>query len=493
MRPGPLPPAARRWEDPWALAVALAFGILSSVSRPFVANQNTYLVHAARISGRFDELATDWFANTTDPTPVFSTVAAVILRLAGPFGLVVANAAMGTCFLHALTIAAEKAVAPGNARAPRPLVAALLAAVWFSMPRVRPIVFDGVAEQYVHQEFFQPASFGVLLVAAFASFAAARATRGLILMAAAVWFHPTYAFSFFALALAVVLTSPGSLVLRAARVAVAAASVLPPLIYTWIQFIPTSPEHRTAAQSVLVEWRLPHHAIPERWFDETVVLRMFLVAATLLVCRRVVRAQLSIILAVMLMGTLLALAFPGAQSLRLLFPWRISAWLTPISFAVLVHRCLSAVYVRSPRTVTWVTVVVAGWALAGGAVNGVERMKQPASARVELAKTLRSRRTSGPIGTVLIPTEWEDIRLNAKLPVFVDFKSHPFRDVQSFYAASPTERCSRLSELLKRDRSIEWILSPPEFTFECGSARKIIESRAGKIHQVMPRQDATSA
>jgi hypothetical protein len=492
-RLGTAPP----WESRATLAVALAFGILSSLSRPFFSNQHTYLARAARRSGSFEELASDWFANTTDPTPVFSTVAALLIRAAGPFALVAANALAGACFLYGLTVSAERIRASGVARTPRPVIAALLAVVWFSLPRMRAVVFEGVAEQYVHREFFQPASFGVLLIVAFAAFSAGWFTRGILLAAAAVWFHPTYAFSFALLTLAVLVASPESIERRAVWAGVAAASILPPLIVAWIQFMPASMEQLALAQAILVESRLPHHAIPERWFDGAVVMRLLLVAATVLTCRRAAYTQLWIVAGAVVVLAFLAHLFPEARSLRLLFPWRVSSWLTPIAFAVLLHACVSPLYLRSPRYVTLATVVLAGWAAVRGAMDGLERLEKPASPGLALARTLRNRLPPGPIRTVLIPPEWEDVRLNAKLPVFVDFKSHPYRDMEvlgwwervvaarAFYAGSPAERCSRLNDILKLDASIGWILSPPAKTVTCPRTRILLPTPAGSIHEVV--------
>src|SRR5580704_7472678 len=51
----------------WAVISAAAFGLAPL----YYSNQNQYFLHGLAAAGRGD-LATDWLANTRDPTPPFS-------------------------------------------------------------------------------------------------------------------------------------------------------------------------------------------------------------------------------------------------------------------------------------------------------------------------------------------------------------------------------------------------------------------------------------
>jgi len=80
VRSVPLALRSNRTSRVWpivSVAAVLVASIGVGFGRPFQLNQNTYLLHA--VGPSLSQLRNDWFLHTTDPFPIFTSVA----RLAG--------------------------------------------------------------------------------------------------------------------------------------------------------------------------------------------------------------------------------------------------------------------------------------------------------------------------------------------------------------------------------------------------------------------------
>jgi hypothetical protein len=106
--------------------------------------------------------------------------------------------------------------------------------------------------------------------------------------------------------------------------------------------------------------------------------------------------------------------------LALLFPWRITTLLVPIAITVIVARWM-------PALPTVLLVGVAGLVAAIGLAGTLAPVAEdPAVAVVQQAR---------PQGVGLIPLGAENVRLNARVPVYVDWKSPPYagEDLQEWW------------------------------------------------------------
>src|SRR5205085_10071677 len=116
--------------------------------------------------------------------------------------------------------------------------------------------------------------------------------------------------------------------------------VLPVAIDSVIRFAPTTREQFEQAQRILVEFRLPHHAIVGRWFDWIAGLQVAGIAVGLIALRR---SRLFPVLLIAFLGgvSLTALQIvTGSNTLALLFPWRISVLLVPVATVALLARAI---------------------------------------------------------------------------------------------------------------------------------------------------------
>jgi uncharacterized protein DUF6798 len=320
----------------------------------------------------------------------------------------------------------------------------------------------GVAGQYVLGPVLQPSAFGVLLVVAVCLFARGRPFLAVVCVVAGAVFHSTYLLPAGLLTLGFVcaLLAEGQLRQGLAAGALALVLALPVVIFVLVTFGPTSRATFAAAQDVLVNVRIPHHTQPELWIDPISAVQIgWMVLALVLVWR----TRLFLALAVpFLLAVLLTLAQVAGHSntLALVFPWRVSSVLMPVATALILARLttlrflpLDGLAARVVSAVVAVVLVAGGvWIMAGRqgfatsdaelpVMNFVRDHKKPGDVyllRVQLPGLVKA--TRGSLATDfqplsdkkrdprVIPVGLQRFRLYTGAPIYVDFKSVPYKD-----------------------------------------------------------------
>jgi hypothetical protein len=111
----------------------------------------------------------------------------------------------------------------------------------------------------------------------------------------------------------------------------------------------------------------------------------------------------------------------GLTKLALLFPWRISVFLVPISATVLIVEAAVIAGQRAVDLLRWPLVALA---VAFAFIGSAGSLLSTSPATSDPATVLvRASRVSG-VG--LIPLELENVRLNAAVPIYVDWKTTPY-------------------------------------------------------------------
>ncbi len=148
------------------------------------------------------------------------------------------------------------------------IIAVHSAALRFLLSRVIgeewTFVFEGgVAGQRVLGVVFQPSTFGVLLVLSLYLFLKDRLLLSLVAAVVATYFHPTYLLSAGILVCAYL----GTIILldrdirKAAYVGFTALILVSPVLIYVIRSFALSNQAAQEAQAILVQFRIPHHAI----------------------------------------------------------------------------------------------------------------------------------------------------------------------------------------------------------------------------------------
>ena len=455
------------------LAWTVMFALSTTQAPPYYSNQNQYLLHGLAAAGD-GNLGDDWLANTLSPTPAFDALVTVTARHLGEGLFPVYYALLqGAYFVSLLGIATHVA---GDRLAPRTrcLVAALLflahAAVlrWASFQVFGwdyPCYAQGwLAAQYVLGPVFQPSAFGVFLVVALHQFLRGRPVVAVTCAALAVTLHPTYALSAGLIVLGILATLRGEGRTRQAVIcgALFAVLVLPTVVYVGSTFRSTNPEMAQAVQSLLVNVRIPHHAIPAVWFDGVTAVQLVAIVVGVALTRG---TRLFPVVRILAVGSLLLTVVQlgsGSDTLALMFPWRSSVILIPVATAVILTRLVTLARPRlDGRATVAVSVALITACAASGAMLMLTRQGYPVQPNeaglLEFVRTHKRpgdvyllpvvvpkppQRWSGSLSSDfkpaaaprllgrVIPADLQRFRLVTRAAVFVDFKAIPYKDVE---------------------------------------------------------------
>jgi hypothetical protein len=466
----------------WAAAFAAACG----QPQLYFSNQNQYFLHGLAAAGRGD-LVHDWLANTRDPTPVFSTGVAWIYAHVGEWGFYAIYAVLQGVYFISLVALIDAAFGLPRSRPARFVLLTLLVAVggcatrWASLyvsgtllptylhRPLNPIdvpryLQQGLASQYLLAQGLQPSAFGVLLLASMACFARGRPIVAALFAAAGCAVHATYlvAAALLTVTYLLVLLRNGRWLMAFLVGALTLLAVAPIVLNIHAEFAPTSSEQAAEAQRLMVDVRLPHHAVVSQLWDRSAKWQVAWLAVAILLTIRTWLFALMFIPAVLATLLTLARAVPespavmawlGAhgvapdmldkltiwsRTLALLFPWRISAILIPVATAVVIARLVAALTpypgraewlgwaARLPAAVLLVAAVGGGLYITlrePGLVWPTDDRELPALAFVE------SHRKPGEV-YLIPPDELERFRLATGAAVYADWKAIPYKDVE---------------------------------------------------------------
>lgn len=462
-----LPPLSRFAGLGWLQAFlwGAAFAIAYVQAPPYYSNQNQYFLHGLAAHGRGD-LAHDWLANTRDPTPIFSAAVGWMYSNLGEWSFVATyGVILGVYFVSLIglidaTIGLPQSAAPRFVYLTVLVVLAAAGARWLSLWCTRidiPRMLNyGVAGQYVLGSGLQPSVFGVLLIVSMAAFVRKHLVGAVAAIAASCSLHATYLLpaALITTAYMVVLVRDGRLRASLLLGAGTLLSVLPILIFGLVAFAPTTPEQFNEAQRLLVFERIPHHCVVAEWWDWAAKLQVaWLIIGIVLA----IPTRLFPLLAIPTMGGLaltLVQITSGSSALALIFPWRISAVVIPVATAVIVARVvnLAAAHLGHRSAIGAATVLVG--AIVSGIYLSKPGLAYPSDeAEWPLLNFVREHRQPGdvyfvpitipvkgvalggslilrPVGKTRVPVNLQRFRLSTGAPIYVDFKSIPYLDVE---------------------------------------------------------------
>jgi len=439
----PVPKVAANWHR--ILLEILLFGALFIILNPplpyYTSNQNAHLLRGLE-DGGMPQLKNDWLAETTDPYPVFSALVAVTSRFFAPWMFAVYQMILAGLYIVTLCNISEKALGLDASRRMHLamclllLHSVLLSNKWVDGNGSR-LLTDGVAGQYILHNYFQPCSFGVFLLLAIDAFLSDRFGWAAAALAAAATFHTTFLL-------------PAGILLLAfwwARwrepdrlnswryVMLGSLLLLPITLYMAIAFVPSNAATANEAANVLFLYRMTYHTRWQVCFRQKDLVRLIMIAGSLFIARGSRLFQV-LIGAVALGGVLTVIEIlTENRFLALQFPWRISSVLTPIATAVAVpwvEQLLLLIFRRFGRDklLRLAFDVMFTAALLFAAVVGIwsaYQVRQRALTDPVRNLAAAAAKAVKPDQQVLIPTTLEDFRLAAGVPVYVDYKSHPYQ------------------------------------------------------------------
>ncbi len=474
-------------------------------------NQHTKFLQGLAAAG-YSNLQSDWLANTIDPLPAFSFLVEATDRWLDPTFFYLFHALLLGVYLFSLIGIMNRTVGLNRTWAGPVYFAVIMIALFagqappFSTPVMGTslswLLQAGVANQYLINPVFQPSTFGVLLVFSIYLFLADRPYWAAASAAFAAVMHSTY------LPSAAILTASYMAISiwqdRSWRRAfgiglIALALVTPVLLHNVRSLGATSPELWVQAQDIIVNYRIPHHSLPEIWLDGTVYVKMALVGAALLVVRK---SRLAVIMGLAAAGaigfTLVELLWPN-DTLAFIAPWRISTFLVPLSSAVLVGSAVAwccnrlTGFLTRYRVLALLPALIALLFLGSQGWRAMERnfAERSADYRMGLYRFVAATSTADDV--YLIPTGMAEFRLETGAPVLVTFKSHPYKDTEviewqtrvetanGFYG-EPT--CGRLLEVVDRYAITHVVLEPGQLPDGCLELDPLYADDSFRVSQV---------
>jgi hypothetical protein len=486
------------------------FALVYSQSPLYTSNQNHYFLHGLAQSG-VGNLQEDWLVDSPDPMPVFSALVCLSIATTGQSAwfYIFYALIMGVYFVSMLSII-EKTFPqrPPDSGWLHPqwlvyisLFLLIHSAAWrFALSRsLGPnwiyLVEDGVADQRLLGTVFQPSVFGVLLVASIACFLKSRPTQAALCAALAAIFHPTYLLSAAILVAIYILLNLHQTIKEAknhgqqnrywSRVTsvllpgfIALAITIPILVYVMAFFSNSPAQYSLEANRILAEYRIPHHASAQEWFDSSAIVKIVIFILALFITRKT--RLFAVLLLAGIVTTILTIfqIVSDNQALALLFPWRSSIFLIPISSVIILawgvqagfHRLetLPQITQNRARNHLLLSAALLVFILIGVGVvrTRLDFQRQQLAVENSLYSYANSHSASGQV--YLIPIKMQDFRLRSGVPVYVDFKSHPY------YSADVIEwrRRLKLAESFYRQGDCDLL---PSFVSE------------GVTHIVVPR------
>ncbi len=439
------------------------FAIAYSQSPLYTSNQNQYFLHGFASAG-YGNLSRDWLAKTLDPTPIFSKlIELTALYLQQEITYYLYYALLMGIYLFSLSGMASTLFDLRNSRSKSMAFTVLFIAIHsaglrFALSRWLGVNWtyvleDGVADQRMLGPVFQPSAFGVFLALSLYLFLQRKPYRSLLAASIAATLHPTYLLSVAILAMAYALVDwiEGKRLSIPIKYGLAASLFVSPILaYVFTAFGNTSTEIASRAQEILAVVRIPHHVMINQWFDATVIAKLALVAAAIYLALRRHRFQAAatprspawrlglILLIVSLECSLLTLlqVITQSQALALLFPWRLSILIVPVSttliLAYFVERIMdtqAAQPAHRKRLVRLLSTFILFMAvLVGGIRFWLDLGRKAAEPEQTLYSYVYTHNSRDDI--YLIPVKMQDFRLETGAPIWVDFKSIPYKDIE---------------------------------------------------------------
>lgn len=533
----------RRWW--WFVLGTIAFGTSYAVLPLYSSNQNHHLLTGIARAGE-GFLRDDWLVHTVDPFPLFTAFVTVVHRfLTDDLYYLLYYLLLGA-YAYGLMRMVERVWPPdAYSRTTERLV--FLAAIcvlhnevigyllgidlrhlpWWQMTHW------GVAEQEIFgHSAFQPSAIGLLLPLALAWAAEGRLVTATALIGAVLLIHFSYILLVAALTAGFVVVAAQrtrSIGLPARIVGTAVAFAVPVLAYVAWRLGPTTADTSRRAATILVQ-HIPQEADPAVWLGPKAALQLVLMTAGVALTSGTdlfLPLLLSLIAGVTLTSAQLASHNP---QLALLFPWRVSVLLVPVSTALLLRYAIA----RSRQYMNWRAPRVRGRLIAASAaaialamvastirmtlnfayfydygpvVSRVDRIV-PDRLRGDFARALRPdtlplmdfvRAMAAPGDLYVIPPELERFRLRAGAPVLADFKSHPYKDTEviewrerlraaeTFYASGGD--CAALADIEARYPVTHIVFDDRVRPAECTGLRLVYSDPVFDLYRIRATAD----
>ncbi|MBD3377683.1 hypothetical protein GF406_21825 [candidate division KSB1 bacterium] len=419
----------------------LVFSISYTQFPLYYGNQNTYFIHGLA-DANHEALKEDLLYKSPDPFPVFSQLVKLVSTVNSGLFYFFHFILSATYLTSLIGIIRYLFNFKFNDISYHLSIILIIIVHSHLLARVSSRLFNynlkniftvGFAEQEVLGHVFQPSAFGVLFILAIFLLIKRYNFLALLLIIITPLFHSTYFLSAIILSLIILLK------LKSARhflffLIFSAILWSPYIFYILYNFSPTTLDSMKIASDILVHKRVPHHADIRYWFDFDSLVRTFIILAGILVVRKKQDLfQILLISSSVCFFFMIIQYFIQNNQLALLFPWRLSVWILPITSVIFLtwifHQLYELLwhYKYLQKTILYVFLITVFISLLWGSKSILKNYKIRRDLEdMSLFSYIAASKPESP--HFLINTTFENFRLTTFVPVYVDRKSHPYKD-----------------------------------------------------------------
>jgi len=380
------------------------------------------LIHALEIFND-NKLQNDWIANQTDHIPLFTNFNYILIKFFSVKILYFIHfALLSFCALFLFLIC--RYIYPKLYKSNSILI-------WFAIFIFifhENSFFSGLAGQSVINAGYQPASYGVFFFLGIYFFLNNKNFLSILFICISASFHPTYIIHSGFLILGFLtyffLLKRYSDLFKV--LLYFSILILPITVFVLFNFFNLDREITNLGQEILMK-RIPHHADIHYWFSYKDIISLFSFLISLILIRN--KKKLFIPLGIFgLCPTILSTIqyFLEIDSLALIFPWRSSVFLMPISSMIIVSHLVDKIkdnFLSKKKIIFSIFFIIS--IFFGVKSHILENLNFNFKEKILLSNKIKNYYNT--IDSILVPTDTMSIRLNTGLPIFINYKHHPFR------------------------------------------------------------------
>jgi hypothetical protein len=459
----------------------------------FSSNQNTYLLQAiSNVEG--SPLNLDWLSNQTNHIPLFTWLTEFIYSIS-PNLIYFAYGILLIILIISLHVIGSKFADYKFTKT----TSVIFFLSFIVIEKYLGLLNIGSHGQHLLGRTFQPSVFGVFLLTSIALFISKRVKLSIFSLMVAAYFHPTYilhcAFLVFTYQLIQIFCYKKTII-HPLVLGLSSLTLIFPLIYfLYFTFLNEPTDILTRSREILAYDRIRLSALFEEWkFRRRTILGIFLILLAITLHFRNIKALMLVTIPFLLGASTVAFAhITDNPTATLLFGHRISVWLEPLSVSLILSK-LIGFFVKinffnfSKKILFYLSVSSIFLFSAYGLNKTVQDHILFKKNRLHIFLPSLDFNE----GSLLVPLDRKLIRLNAKIPVFIEWKNHPYKAseviewkernilVDAFYHKSKTNRKFIFNKITKKEK-IAYILTNVDDSLE--NCEHIFKDEKSKVYK----------
>ena len=433
------------------------------------------LIHALEIFND-NKLQNDWIANQTDHIPLFTYFNYILIKFFSVKILYFMHFILLSLCAFSLFLISKSIYTN--------LEKSNFIIVWFTLFIFifhENSFFSGVAGQSIIDAGYQPASYGVLFFLGIYFFLINKNFLSILLICISASFHPTY------------IIHSGFLVLGFSTYFFVFKKytdlfkiflyysflILPITIFVFFNFLNLDRDTTILGQEILMK-RIPHHADIHYWFSYKDIISIITFFISLILIRD--KTKLFISLGIFGLCSIILSTiqyFVEINSLALIFPWRSSVFLMPLSSIIIISFLIDKFREKLLNKKRLIYVVFFSISIFFGLKSHIlENLNSNFEKKIFLFNKIK--KYYNEIDTILVPIDTLSIRLNTGLPIFINYKHHPFKHneiidwdlrlklASNFYNAKNLDLQNKfLKEIIELEKISHILFKKSQFYPEC--------------------------